>query len=108
MTITIGGTAFDDHEYDARGDVLYLSVGTPRPAARTLETSEGHAVHYGERGTVIGLTLVNIRQTLEREGMVAVSWPPEHVGAATLRPAVPVGGPESSAEAIRALRDEMG
>ena len=27
MTLTIAGTNFDQHQYDERGDVLYLSVG---------------------------------------------------------------------------------
>ena len=35
MTLTIAGTTFDQHEYDERGDVLYLSVGDPREAPRT-------------------------------------------------------------------------
>jgi hypothetical protein len=36
MTVTIAGTSFDQHEYDERGDVLYLSVGPPaRPPARS-------------------------------------------------------------------------
>ena len=38
MTITIAGIPFDHHHhhhhYDEGGDVLYLNVGEPRPAAR--------------------------------------------------------------------------
>jgi hypothetical protein len=30
MTVTIAGITFDSHEYDDRGDFLYLSVGPPR------------------------------------------------------------------------------
>ena len=33
MTITIGTIEFDHVDYDADGDVLYLSVGEPREAA---------------------------------------------------------------------------
>lgn len=54
-TITIAGISFDHHHYDERGDVLYLNVGQPRPAARGLETPDGHAIHYDETGAVIGL-----------------------------------------------------
>ena len=54
MTITIAGISFDHHHYDERGDVLYLNVGEPRPAASGLETPEGHALHYNEAGAVIG------------------------------------------------------
>lgn len=32
MTVTIAGTRFKQHDYDARGDVLYLSVGTATAA----------------------------------------------------------------------------
>jgi hypothetical protein len=35
MSITIAATTFERHHYDQRGDVLYLSVGPPREAART-------------------------------------------------------------------------
>jgi len=84
MSITIGGTTFDDHEYDERGDVLYLSVGAPQPAARTLETPEGHAVHYDEAGAVIGLTLLNVRWTLDRDGELILTWPPARLAADTL------------------------
>ena len=38
MTLTIAGTNFDQHQYDERGDVLYLSVGAPREPARTIAT----------------------------------------------------------------------
>ena len=40
MNVTIAGTTFDGHEYDERGDVLYLSAGTPRTAARMIATPE--------------------------------------------------------------------
>jgi uncharacterized protein YuzE len=65
--ITIAGISFDHHHYDERGDVLYLNVGEPRPAARGLETPDGHSIHYDESGAVIGITLLNVRHTLERE-----------------------------------------
>lgn len=45
-TVTIGGIVFDHHRYDERSDVLYLSVGEPRPATRGLETEDGHAIHF--------------------------------------------------------------
>lgn len=50
MTVTLNGVAFDQHRYDERGDVLYLNVGDPRPAARGLETEDGHALHVDEGG----------------------------------------------------------
>lgn len=75
MSVHVGSIAFDDVSYDATGDVLYLSVGAPAAAARTLSTPEGHAVDYDERGEVIGLTLVNPKWILETEGSVTVTWP---------------------------------
>ncbi len=30
MAVTVDSIQFDSHEYDDRGDVLYLSVGEPR------------------------------------------------------------------------------
>ncbi len=85
MTITIGGVAFDHHRYDERGDVLYLNVGEPRVAARGLETPDGHAVHYDESSAVIGLTLPNVRHTLQREGQLTLTVPPEYVQASALQ-----------------------
>jgi hypothetical protein len=34
MMITIAGTDFAYHDYDERGDVLYLHVGAPGGASR--------------------------------------------------------------------------
>jgi uncharacterized protein YuzE len=84
MTLTIAGTSFDQHQYDDRGDVLYLSVGPPREAARTIATPEGHAVDYDETGAVIGMTLVNVQFLLDRDGMLTLSLPPEHITAEAL------------------------
>lgn len=33
MSITIARTRFAHHEYNSRGDVLYLNVREPQPAA---------------------------------------------------------------------------
>jgi uncharacterized protein YuzE len=79
MTITVNGIAFDHHRYDERGDVLYLNVGEPRPAARGLETEDGHALHFDVQGAVIGLTLVNVRWTLAERGELTLTWPSEQL-----------------------------
>ncbi len=88
MTVTIAGTSFDQHQYDERGDVLYLSAGRPREAARTIATPEGHAVDYDEQGVVIGMVLVNVRFLLERDGAITVTLPPDHVISAKIEPAL--------------------
>jgi uncharacterized protein YuzE len=86
MKITIGGITFDHHHYDERGDVLYLNVGKPRSEASGVETPEGHGIHYDEAGVVIGLTLLNVRWTLDREGEITITWPEGHVAADSLAP----------------------
>jgi uncharacterized protein YuzE len=88
MTVTIAGIGFNKHEYDERGDVLYLSVGQPREAFRTIATPDGHAVDYDESGAVIGMVLVNVRFFLERDGAITVTIPPDRVAAAQIEPAL--------------------
>lgn len=88
MNVTIAGITFDQHEYDERGDVLYLSAGPPQAATRTVATPEGHALDYDESGAVIGMVLVNARFFLERDGAVTVTVPPDRVVAAQLEQAL--------------------
>jgi uncharacterized protein YuzE len=86
MTITIAGIAYDHCHYDARGDVLYLNVGEPRREAEGYETIDGHGIHYDETGAVIGLTLINVRRLLERDGSITLTPPAEHLTADMLQP----------------------
>lgn len=72
MSITIDGIEFDSHEYDQRGDVLYLSIGSPRVPAETDATPEGHAVDFDADGNVIGMVLVNVRWLMERDGELRI------------------------------------
>jgi uncharacterized protein YuzE len=86
MKLTIAGIEFNHHDYDERGDTLYLHVGPPREPARALETPEGHTVEYDEEGAVLGLELLNVRWTLEREGTVTLTWPQAELSAQQLDP----------------------
>jgi uncharacterized protein YuzE len=88
MSVAIAGIVFDHHEYDDRGDVLYLSVGPPREAARTIATPEGHAVDYDESGAVVGMVLVNVRFILERDGALTLTVPPHRLVAAQIESAL--------------------
>ena len=88
MSVAIAGTVFDSHEYDARGDVLYLSVGRPKQAARTIATPEGHAVDYDGSGAITGMVLVNVRWMLDRHGEVTVTLPPDRVVPAQIESAL--------------------
>ena len=65
-SVTIGGTTFDRFSYDCAADALYLSVGVPQPAHKTVGTPEGHAVRVDEDGRVIGITLVSPSALLDR------------------------------------------
>jgi uncharacterized protein YuzE len=87
MTITIAGTNFEQHHYDQRGDVLYLSVVDYKgPPAKAFSTPEGHNIEYDQSGAVIGMTLVNVRFLLERDGVLTLSLPPEQLAPAELAP----------------------
>jgi uncharacterized protein YuzE len=89
MTITIAGIEFDYHDYDERGDVLYLHVGSPNgPPAKALETPEGHTVEYDGHGAIVGLELMGVRGTLERDGELKLTWPPARLDAGTLNRAL--------------------
>ncbi|MGA2453056.1 MAG: DUF2283 domain-containing protein [Solirubrobacteraceae bacterium] len=84
-TITIAGIGFDYHDYDERGDVLHLHLGRPNgPPAKALETPEGHTVEYDEHGAIVGLELMGVRGTLERDGELMLTWPPAHLEASML------------------------
>lgn len=86
MAIKIASIAFDHHHYDSRGDVLYLNVGAPRPAARSLEIDGGHAVHYDESDSVVGLTLLNVKRLLDEKAYIDLVIPITHlVHAASFR-----------------------
>jgi len=89
MTIQMGRHKFDDVVYDAVGDVLYLHKGKPVPAAKTDATPEGHAVMFDELGEIIGMTVVNAKWLVERDGQITISMP-EHIEttASELAPAL--------------------
>jgi uncharacterized protein YuzE len=91
MNVTIGSLSFDQASYDARGDVLYLHSGDPRPASESEETPEGHVLRFDADGEVIGLTIINAKWLLERDHAIHVTIP-EHVAV----------GPDALAEALAA------
>jgi uncharacterized protein YuzE len=75
MTVVIGNHCFEHVVYDEEGDVLYLRAGETRDPASTYATPEGHAVRFDEQGSVIGMTLVNARWLLERDGRIVITVP---------------------------------
>ncbi len=75
VNVRIGHLDFDHADYDADGDILYLHIGPPQPS-QSEETPEGHAVHYAP-GThvVVGLTIVNAKWLIARDGHLTVTVP---------------------------------
>ncbi len=69
-------------DYDAEGDVLYLSIGVPRIPADSHGTPEGHNVRYDEHGNVIARTLANAKRLVERNGAIDVTIPSRVPGEA--------------------------
>lgn len=54
-------------DYDAEADVLYLSVGEPRPAV-SVDLGNGLIVRYDEdQEEVVGLTVMDLRTRLTTE-----------------------------------------
>ena len=82
MSIQIDGLVFDRADYDADGDVLYLARGETADASDAALTPEGHGVRFGADGQVIGVTIVNARLLLERDGHLKITLPHEvRIGA---------------------------
>lgn len=77
VDVHIGPLVFDQADYDRDGDVLYLHVGAPREAEGE-ETPEGHVLRF-EPGTsrIVGLTVINARRILDRDGRLVVTVPEE-------------------------------
>jgi uncharacterized protein YuzE len=75
MSVVIGSHRFEHVSYDKEGDVLYLRAGEPRDAASTHATPEGHAISFDDAGAVIGMTLVNARWLLKRDGRIVITAP---------------------------------
>ena len=85
----IGQLTFDHVSYDAAGDVLYPHIGEPQPAAESEETSEQHVVRFDEDGRVIGLTIINAKWLLDRDGAIAVTLPElQRIDAEEIEPAL--------------------
>jgi uncharacterized protein YuzE len=88
MTVKIGPLTFDQATYDEDGDVLYLHVGNRQAAAASEETREGHVLRFDAAGAIIGLTIINAKWLLERDGELIVTLPEQvHVAPAAIQAA---------------------
>jgi uncharacterized protein YuzE len=83
VTVRVAGIDFDRVSYYRDGDVLYLSVGRDAPTDWD-ESAEGDGVSYGRDGSIVGLTILNARKRLEREGKIVITLPQQRVEATDL------------------------
>ena len=74
MSLRAGPYTFSHVTYDPPSDVLYASIGRPRPGRR-VETPESHYLRFDSRDRFSGMILMNPREQLERDGAVYVSLP---------------------------------
>jgi len=84
MTVKVAGIEFDNNFYDRDADVLYLHVGDPATSVDWDETAEGDGVSYGSDGSLVGMTILNARRRLEREGRIVMTFPTQRVETADL------------------------
>jgi uncharacterized protein YuzE len=75
VDLRIGPWNFDRAVYDDEGDVLYLHRGDPSTAVQFDASPEGHALRFDEQGRLVGMTVVNARWLLERDGVIDVTVP---------------------------------
>lgn len=75
MNVKIDDLVFDRGNYDADGDVLYLGRGKTSWASDAALTPEGHGVRYDDQGEVIGVTFINARRIIERDGHLTITLP---------------------------------
>jgi uncharacterized protein YuzE len=88
MTVKIGPLTFEHASYDVQGDVLYLHVGERQAAAESEQTPEGHVLRFDAAGKIIGLTIINAKWLLERDGELIVTLPEQvHVASAAIEAA---------------------
>jgi uncharacterized protein YuzE len=79
MNVTIAGTVFNNNEYDAVGDVLYLNVGNPDDGVDFDDTPEGHNVGWNAEGEIVSIALLHPRSILAKHGKIELTIPERHL-----------------------------
>lgn len=79
MNVTIAGIVFDNNEYDAVGDVLFLDVGHPDDAVDFDDTLEGHNVGWNANGEMVSIALLHPRSILAKHGKIELTIPERHL-----------------------------
>ncbi len=80
VPVTLGNVTFDNVDYEAESDVLYLHVGDPSTAVDWGETPEDHALRFNAAGELVGVTIISPRHFLERDGKVDITPATAHRG----------------------------
>jgi hypothetical protein len=74
MALRVGRHTFTYATYDASSDVLYAAIeGLPR--GRREPSPESHIWRFDDEDRFVGITFMNPRRQLEREGAVYVTLP---------------------------------
>ncbi len=96
MSVRIGPYSFEDVDYDADFDILYLRTGQPVPVVGE-ETAEGHVVCFAAtgEGVVVGIDLFSPAAQLSESGQVLVTLPSGEIAEASGLDAV-LGGSRAS------------
>jgi uncharacterized protein YuzE len=68
VKVSVGPHTFDNVSYDAEADVLYLHMGDPSTAVDLDESPEGHALRFDADGNLVGVTILNAKLLIERDG----------------------------------------
>jgi uncharacterized protein YuzE len=84
MTVRVAGVEFDNIFYDREADVLYLHVGEPASAVDWEDTPEGDGLRYAPDGSLIGITILNARKRIERDGKITITLPERRIEALDL------------------------
>ncbi len=84
MNVEIAGVRFQEVDYDSEADVLYLSAGGGKGAVDWGESAEGDGLRYGSDGSLVGITILNARRRLERDGKIVITLPEQQVEATGL------------------------
>src|SRR5919197_568788 len=74
MSLRAGPYTFSHVTYDPPSDVLYASIGRPRPGRRG-QTPESDYLRFDSLDRFTGMIVMNPRERLERDGAVYVSLP---------------------------------
>jgi hypothetical protein len=89
MTVTIGHLTFDNATYDERGRHPLPACRRAPGCRRQRGDPRGHVLRFDATGKIIGLTIINAKWLLGRDGEITVTLPEQvHVEPAALEEAL--------------------